>query len=157
MKVKAILVAGLVPAMLATAAFADTSCRYNGNSYSHGSSVCQSGTQYRCDDGEWNSLGVTCKGDGGAANCDYNGTGFSAGSTSCQSGTQYRCTNGQWTSLSVACGANPPSAGGDLAPNPPRTCMLAGTTVASASTVCKEGTTYLCNDGDWRNLGTPCR
>jgi hypothetical protein len=156
MKITSILIAGVASAALASSAGAADTCRYGGTAYSHGSTVCQSGTQYRCDDGEWQSLAVQCKGDGTAPSCDYQGTSYSAGSTSCQTGTQYRCTDGSWKSLAVACGGSAPVANG-VAPGPPRTCMLEGTTVASASTVCKEGVTMLCNDGDWRNLGTPCR
>jgi hypothetical protein len=36
------------------------SCTYNGQTYSHGSVVCQSGTEYRCNDGSWDSLGTSC-------------------------------------------------------------------------------------------------
>ncbi|HSQ00832.1 MAG TPA: hypothetical protein VL049_26705 [Candidatus Dormibacteraeota bacterium] len=155
MKITSMLIAGVASAMLASAALADHGCRYSGIAYSHGSTVCQSGTQYRCDDGEWQSLAVQCNGDGTSPICDYQGTSYSSGSTSCQTGTQYRCTDGVWKSLAVACSGGAPLP--DVAPQPPRTCMLEGTTVASASTVCKEGVTFLCNDGDWRNLGTPCR
>jgi len=38
-----------------------------------------------------------------------------------------------------------------------RTCMYAGATVASNSTICKSGSTFLCSDGEWVNLGTQCR
>ena len=158
MKITSMLIAGLGSALLASAslAVADDGCRYSGIAYSHGSTVCQSGTQYRCDDGEWQSLATKCSGDGASPTCDYQGTSYSPGSTSCQTGTQYRCIDGGWKSLAVACGGSAPQAS-DVPPQPPRTCMLEGTTVASASTVCKEGVTFLCNDGDWRNLGTPCR
>jgi hypothetical protein len=156
MKLKVMLIAGVASALLAGVAAAGDGCRYSGIAYSHGATVCQAGTEYRCDDGEWQSLAAPCKSGGASSTCEYDGTTYSAGATSCQSGTQYRCANGSWTSLAVACGVGvaPPAAG---APGPPRTCMLEGTTVASASTVCKEGVTFLCNDGDWRNLGTPCR
>jgi len=35
--------------------------------------------------------------------------------------------------------------------------MFNDATVASNSTICRSGTTYLCNDGEWTNLGTLCR
>jgi hypothetical protein len=35
--------------------------------------------------------------------------------------------------------------------------MFGGATVASGSTICQSGTTFLCNDGAWTNLGTVCR
>jgi hypothetical protein len=155
MKLRATLIGCLGTALLASAAFASTGCQYEGNAYSDGAKVCQTGTQYRCDGGEWKSLLVQCKADSSPPNCEYNGNNYSAGATSCQSGMQFRCTDGAWTNLSVACSPSAPVA--DAPRGAPHTCMLEGATVASASTVCKEGTTYLCNDGDWRNLGTPCR
>jgi hypothetical protein len=156
MTIRSVLIACAASAALAAPALARDGCRYNSIAYSDGASVCQAGTQYRCDDGEWQSLASHCTGDGGSPNCEYDGTSYSAGSTSCQAGTQYRCNDGTWKSLSVACAGRAPLAG-DAPPQPPRTCMLDGTTVASASTVCKQGVMFLCNDGDWRNLGTPCR
>ena len=36
------------------------SCTYNNVEYSDGAVVCQSGTEYRCNDGEWDSLGTQC-------------------------------------------------------------------------------------------------
>jgi len=156
MKLRATLIACFGTALLASAASASTGCKYDGVAYSDGSKVCQTGTQYRCDEGEWKSLLVQCKADSSPPNCEYNGNNYSAGATSCQSGMQFRCSDGAWTNLSVACSPSAPLAS-DAPRGAPRTCMLEGTTVASASTVCKEGTTFLCNDGDWRNLGTPCR
>jgi hypothetical protein len=35
--------------------------------------------------------------------------------------------------------------------------MYEGATVASNSTICKGGTTFLCSAGEWTNLGTLCR
>jgi hypothetical protein len=35
--------------------------------------------------------------------------------------------------------------------------MFGDATVASGSTICKSGNTFLCNDGGWVNLGTICR
>ncbi|HEX7408083.1 MAG TPA: hypothetical protein VF515_10610 [Candidatus Binatia bacterium] len=28
--------------------------------------------------------------------------------------------------------------------------------VATQSSICKAGITFRCDDGEWRNLGTPC-
>jgi hypothetical protein len=36
------------------------SCAYAGTSYSHGSSSCQSGYEYRCSDGAWSSSSARC-------------------------------------------------------------------------------------------------
>lgn len=41
------------------------SCTYNGQTYDHGSVVCQSGYEYRCNDGSWDALNTKCsEGDG---------------------------------------------------------------------------------------------
>lgn len=104
----------------AAVATADDKCAYEGQSYSHGASICQAGTQYRCDDGEWQSQGMPCPG---------------------------RAAQG--------------AGGAGDAPIVPATgaksCTLGDSTVSSASTVCKSGVTFLCTDGEWQSLGTPCR
>jgi hypothetical protein len=38
-----------------------------------------------------------------------------------------------------------------------RTCMFNDATVGNNSTICKQGTTFLCSNGEWVNLGTVCR
>ena len=38
-----------------------------------------------------------------------------------------------------------------------RTCMFDGATVGNGSAICRSGETFLCNDGEWKNLGTECR
>jgi hypothetical protein len=35
--------------------------------------------------------------------------------------------------------------------------MFDGATVANNSTICRSGSTYLCTDGEWLNVGTLCR
>ena len=138
---------------IATLALADT-CSYQGVKYSEGSTTCQAGTQFKCDDGSWESLGVACPGkEPSAKNCEYKGTTFSPGAASCQAGTQYKCTDGSWASLGVACA--PPA--GDAPVLAPRTCMMDGSTVSSGSTICKTGVMFACENGEWRNIGTPCR
>jgi len=151
---RAVLLA-LGAVLVAGPAFADTDCAYKGATYSHGSAVCQSGTQYRCDDGQWSGLAIACtEGPIGAKSCAFNGSSYSPGSASCQSGTQYRCDDGAWVSLAVACKAS-----GQVARMAPagRTCMYNGATVATESTICKSGTTFRCEDGEWHNLGTLCQ
>ena len=141
---------------LAAVAQASDSCKYQGASFSDGATTCQAGTQFRCDDGDWKSLAVACPSKE-EPRCDFNGSSFSAGSASCQSGVQYRCDGGSWKSLNVACSPDQIAAPRVAPPQPLRTCMLEGSTVSHASTVCKSGTMYECDDGDWRNLGTPCK
>ncbi len=131
-------------------------CFYKGTMYSDGSAACQSGSQYRCDDGEWQALGVSCAMGPVALSrtCEFAGISYSSGSASCQTGTQYRCEDGMWRSLGVACAV------GDspirVVPSG-RTCMFDTATVANNSTICRSGTTFLCSDGEWVNLGTLCR
>jgi hypothetical protein len=35
-------------------------CKYNGKTYSDGSTVCQNGETHRCDDGSWTNLHTKC-------------------------------------------------------------------------------------------------
>ena len=151
----ALVILGAV--LIAGPVFGDDACKYKGTTYSHGSAVCQSGTQYRCDDGQWHGLGIACAENppAGAKNCAFNGKSYSPGSASCQSGTQYRCDDGAWVSLAVACTGS----GEAAAPMAPvgRTCMYNGATVATQSTICKAGITFRCEDGEWRNLGSTCQ
>lgn len=148
-------------ALTAAAASAAESCSYTGTQYSDGATVCQEGTQFRCDDGDWKSLAINCAAKDVAApaptSCEYKGTSFSSGAASCQSGTQYRCEAGSWRSMGSAC---PPEqvAAPRVIPPSGRTCMMeGGSTVASGSTVCRSGVMFACEDGDWRNIGTPCQ
>lgn len=154
---KTTIAVALGAVVLAGAAFGESDCKYNGATFSHGSAACQSGTQYRCDDGEWTGLGIACT-DGppaAARSCAFNGTTYSPGSASCQSSTQYRCDDGAWVSLSVAC--VPTGQSGGQMPAAARTCMYEGATVATDSSICRSGVTFRCSDGEWLNLGTACR
>lgn len=85
--------------------FGDDGCKYKETTYSHGSTACQSGTQYQCDDGQWKGRGAACAESPPVAGkgCGLNGNSYSPGSASCQSGTQYRCDDGAWKNLVVAC------------------------------------------------------
>jgi len=137
--------------------FGEDGCRYKDSTYSHGSTACQSGTQYRCDDGQWKGWGAACADNPPAAvrSCDLDGSAYSTGSASCQSGTQYRCDDGAWKNLAIAC-----AVGGDAAARQApegRVCMYNGATVATQSSICKAGVTFRCDDGEWRNLGTTCQ
>jgi hypothetical protein len=155
---RSIAVAALTFALAGGAAqraLADDSCFYRGSMFSHGATACQSGSQFRCDDGEWEALRTPCSGSPQLSKtCQLGGINFSTGSASCQEGTQYRCEDGNWKRLGLNC------ATGDApirsVPSG-RTCMFDGATVASNSTICRSGATYLCNDGEWVNIGTDCR
>ena len=130
-------------------------CFYKGTMFSDGAAACQSGAQYRCNDGDWKSLGVACTDTPPPSKtCEYSGVSYSTGSASCQGGTQYRCEDGRWATLGLTC----PIGDAPIRPAPAgRTCMFDGATVSSNSTICRNGSTFLCNDGEWTNLGTLCR
>ena len=137
--------------------FGSDGCRYKDATYSHGSTACQSGTQYRCDDGQWKGWGTACTENpiAAAKGCDFDGDSYSPGSASCQSGTQYRCDDGAWRNLALAC-AGGADGGAEMVPGG-LTCTYNGATVATESTICRAGVTFRCEDGDWRNLGSACR
>lgn len=136
--------------------FGDDGCQYKETRYSHGSAVCRSGSQYRCDDGQWKESGIACTENPlvAAKSCALNGNSYSPGSANCDSGTEYRCDNGVWRSLAVACRSGDIEA--RMAPDG-RPCMYNGATVATQSTLCKSGITLRCEDGSWHNLGTACQ
>lgn len=87
--------------------------------------------------------------------CDLHGRSYSHGSASCQSDIEYRCDDGAWRSLKLACGGGL-DAPARVAPAG-RTCMYNGATVATQSAICKSGVTFVCEDGEWRNLGSACQ
>ncbi len=140
-----------------SALFGADGCRYNDATYAHGSTDCQSGTEYRCDDGQWKGWGAACAENASVAGkgCNLDGSAYSAGSTNCQSGSEYRCDDGAWRNLAVACTGG--SDGAARSAPDGRICMYNGTTVAAQSSVCKAGLTFRCDDGEWRNLGTTCQ
>jgi len=139
------------------AAAADDPCFYNGTMYSHGATACQSGREFKCDDGEWNRRGDAVCQEGTARpsrTCEFAGVAYATGSASCQEGSQYQCQDGAWHRLGLTC----PVADAPMRVIPSgRTCMFDGATVAHNSTICRGGSTFLCNDGEWTNLGTQCR
>ena len=134
----------------------DDGCQYKETRYSHKSLVCQSGSQYRCDDGQWNGSGIACAEHPlvAAKSCALNGSSYSPGSASCQSGAEHRCDDGMWRSLVVACRSGDIEA--RMAPDG-RACSYNGATVATQSTLCKSGITFRCEDREWHNLGTACQ
>ena len=149
----AVLGAALLGFGVQRAAAADD-CRYQGTRYSHGAASCQTGVQFRCDDGEWKAMGVACNENGGpSANCMFGGVTYPNGSASCQGGSQYRCESGTWASLGVGC----PAADSPIRPLPQgRNCQFNDALVAHNATMCVDGRSYLCSDGDWVILGTKC-
>ncbi|HYD48987.1 MAG TPA: hypothetical protein VEB21_11595 [Terriglobales bacterium] len=87
--------------------------------------------------------------------CRYNGQTYSDGAPICQSGTQFRCERGEWRNLGLAC-AEPRSALDPGMAHRSRSCMFGGASVASGSSICRNGTTLRCADGEWININVPC-
>jgi hypothetical protein len=87
-----------------------TGCMYEGQTYSTGAAVCQSGTQYRCDGTHWQSLGTNCRVVGASdapprdpASCAIGDATVAPGSSICRSGTTYRCDDGTWVNVRTPC------------------------------------------------------
>jgi hypothetical protein len=85
-------------------------CNFGGVTYSTGSASCQSGTQYRCEDGRWASLGITCPvGDSpirivpSGKTCMFDSATVANNSTICRSGTTYLCSDGEWVNVGTQC------------------------------------------------------
>lgn len=129
--------------------------------YPDQSAACNYGRSYRCDNGDWIPYRQACSANAAplarADSCEFGGVSYASGSASCNAGTQYRCDNGRWSSLDLPC-----SVGDAPYPYPAliargSSCSYGGATVTSSSAICQSGTTFLCNDGRWFNLGTTCR
>jgi hypothetical protein len=125
------------------------------------SASCQYGRAYQCDNGDWIADRKSCTGPAAelaatvpVGSCEYDGIAFASGSASCNAGYQYRCDNGRWSSLGRPCSVTN-AASLRVAPRGTG-CSYEGTTVSSSSAICQSGTTFLCNDGQWVNLGTTC-
>ena len=134
----------------------ENKCFYKSAMFSHGSASCQSGSEYKCMDGEWKRTANSCPDEPlvAARPCQFGSLSYATGAASCQAGAQYRCEDGTWRSLGTTCpiGDAPVQSAQDG-----KTCMYEGATVAHRSAICRTGTTFFCNDGTWVNLGTACR
>ncbi len=85
-----------------------STCSYDGQGYSDGASLCQSGTQYRCERGTWYGLGSPCVADGTTLSrslhtCQVGDATVANGSMICRSGTTFRCADGAWLNVGTAC------------------------------------------------------
>jgi hypothetical protein len=150
-------------ALLAGCATAGHPCFNERAMFADRSSSCQYGRLYQCDNGDWIAARKSCTTSApelaSAAplgTCDFGGISFANGSASCNAGLQYRCDNGRWTSLNQACPVTAGDAPLEIAPYG-ASCTYEGATVASSSAICQSGTTFVCNNGQWVNLGTLCR
>src|SRR5262249_1095093 len=89
---------------------APRNCQFGGVTYQNGAASCQAGTQYRCDNGAWASLGSACPaGDSpvrivpqGRA-CLFNGAPVAHNATTGQDGRTYLCSDGDWVILGTKC------------------------------------------------------
>lgn len=127
-----------------------TACSYNGQGFTEGASICQSGGQYRCEDGTWRSLGLACS-VSSTPPCDANGMTYADGTTRCARGTRYLCERGSWRDIGSDCPADTTTSSRSL-----RNCVVGGASVASGSSICRSGTTMRCVDGEWVNVWTAC-
>jgi hypothetical protein len=134
----------------------ENTCFYRGAMFSHGSASCQTGSEYKCMDGDWKRTDRSCSDEpiAAARPCTFGSLSYLTGAASCQAGAQYRCEDGTWRSLGTTCpiGDAPIQSAQDG-----KTCMYEGATVAHRSAICRTGSTFFCNDGTWVNLGTACR
>jgi hypothetical protein len=131
---------------------ATSNCSYGGRGYAPGESLCQAGTQFRCEAGTWRSLGVACQGLYDDAPCDLDGMSYSAGAARCENGVRFVCDNGRWQYSNTPCGYNTASTSRSS-----RTCVVGSATVAAGSSICRDGMTFRCADGDWIDAGRACR
>jgi len=88
--------------------------------------------------------------------CVYDGKTYSDGGQACQSGSVFRCDDGKWKAAGGPCPASMGTAAPAAAPGGTRTSMYENATVASGSSICKAGTVFRCDDGEWSNLGKAC-
>lgn len=125
-------------------------CAYDGQAYSDGVFMCQSGTRFRCETGVWRNVGGPCE----AASdlpCNRDGASYADGSTHCDRGTKLMCDDGVWRDLGTACGADVTAAARS------RSCVVGDATVSAGSTICRGGVMYRCADTQWASLGSACR
>jgi hypothetical protein len=88
-----------------------TTCTYAGQPYSAGAAICQAGSQYRCNLGQWQNMGTACGSDAKQTNvppgeprpCIVGGATVANGSGICRDGSTLRCEDGTWINTQIAC------------------------------------------------------
>jgi hypothetical protein len=80
-------------------------CNFGGLNYSDGVTVCQSGTQFRCEHNAWRNLGTACTelAPPPERTCMFGDATVASGSSICRQGTTFRCADGTWVSTQLAC------------------------------------------------------
>jgi len=88
------------------------SCSFRDQTYTAGAAICQSGTQYRCDDSQWRSLGIACQVSTARdlneptralRDCNVGDATVVNGSGICRDGSTVRCADGAWIDTRTAC------------------------------------------------------
>jgi hypothetical protein len=85
-----------------------SSCSSSGLSYADGTSLCQSGVKFVCEQGQWRNLGTACASadamlPASPHTCMVGSATVAAGSSICRAGTTFRCTDGEWVKVGRAC------------------------------------------------------
>jgi hypothetical protein len=88
------------------------SCYFRDQTYPAGAATCQSGTQYRCDDSQWRSVGIACQMSNARdfdaptralRDCNVGDATVANGSGICRDGSTLRCNDGAWIDTRTAC------------------------------------------------------
>lgn len=88
------------------------SCSFRDQTYAAGAAICQSGTQYRCDESRWRSLGIACQVSNvrdldaptrASRDCNVGDATVANGSGICRAGSTVRCDDGAWIDTRIAC------------------------------------------------------
>ena len=85
-------------------------CQYGGMMFPSGTSSCQNGNQFLCDNGTWAGTNTVCpvadspvkvvpQGRG----CTFNDMPVNHNSAICKGGTTYLCSDGEWVILGTKC------------------------------------------------------
>ncbi len=87
-------------------------CYFRDQTYTSGAAICQSGTQYRCDDSQWRSLGIACELSNtrdlnaptrAPRDCTVGDATVTNGAGICRDGSTVRCNDGAWVDTRTAC------------------------------------------------------
>jgi hypothetical protein len=155
----------LLPGLLLIAGCATTGhpCFSDHVMYADNTAACHYGRSYRCDNGDWIAYRRACNQNTSpgspsiamSGSCEFGGVSYASGSASCNAGRQYRCDNGTWSRLDLPCSVG--DAPLQVVKPSGISCSYNGTSVANNQAICQSGTTFLCDNGQWINLGTVCR
>ncbi len=152
-------VTGVMLVCGAAIAVADGSCMYQDRAYLNGSDSCQAGTRYVCENGVWQASEAPCSLQAALteAGCEFGGQAFASGRIACASGTQQRCDHGRWDTLGTPCdGEVVPFSGFTRVSVPQRGCDYSRARFQPQAMMCQDGMTFICENGAWTNLRTPC-